>query len=203
MILLVIKEIKRRIFANEIFLCCEFDLTKNIQLTPGTAVLHLRTLKEQDIDKLFFTTKPGKDTAELKKRIECLFFINSRFHGCFVGADDNDSPIVICWLIEPSSNNELQSYFKKSIPLLSPDEVLFEFIFTHPDHRGNEMMRWLTTALFKKAKETGYKRAVAFVKADNTSSVEGSKNIGWKTYALKTVRWRLFTKKIEYKTISK
>ncbi len=195
---MVIKEILRRLYSNESFFCLQYDLTQDLVLPDVPFQLTVKKLPRDDFKKIniFY---PGITSEELKRAIERLQFFTTEIPTCYAAYTTDGLPRALCWMIDSSDNDLIQSYFKGNVLDLKSSEVLCEFIYTHPDYRGSEIMSFLTLHLFSIAKEQGQKRAVAYVRSGNVGSLQGSKRIGWQSYGIKQVRFRLFKRYVTYK----
>ncbi len=195
---LLFKDFIRRLYSDEKFYGFYFDLTKTVNILETDIPISLRALLRNDIPKLFNFGTESYNTVELRKALECLSFIKSGIPSCYVGTTEGDYPCVMCWLLEPNKNREIQSYFRGGIPLLKNNEVLCEYIFTNPRYRGHRLMGWITSKLFEMASKRGFHRAVAFVHEKNAISLKASPKIGWKPFLIKKVSWRIYKRYITF-----
>jgi len=203
LVLLVFKDLLRRLHSDETFCGFHFNLTRAVDSYTPAIPVSLRILQPSDIPVLFDFTKENYTVADLRKALECLSFIKSGIPSCYVGITREGSPCVMCWLLEPDKNKELQSYFRQGIPNLNNGEVLCEYIFTHPKYRGNRLMGWITAELFKMASERGFHHAIAFVHETNAVSLKTAPTIGWQPFLIKKVTWRIFKRRIIFEPFSK
>ena len=200
--ILLFEELIRKLYSNEKFYGFHFDLTGPITEHKPRIPVNFRTLQRNDILRFFNFRAKNYNYRELRKALEVLLFIKSGMPSCYVGTTGDEYPCVMCWLIEPDSNRQIQSYFRKSLPYLETDEVLCEYVFTHPQYRGRNLMGWITSRLFKIASEKGFSRATAFVNEKNTSSLETCPRIGWRPFLVKKVRRRFFRRNISFESFS-
>ncbi|MFO7557952.1 MAG: hypothetical protein R6X10_03900 [Desulfobacterales bacterium] len=201
--MLLFKDLLQRLHSDKIFYGFHFDLTRTSVSSNPAIPVSLRLLQRSDIPAFFNFKTQNFTSADLRKALECLTFIKSGIPSCYVGTTNEGYPCVMCWLIEPEKNGELQAYFRQGIPHLNTDEVLCEYIFTHPKYRGNRLMGWVTSELFKMASERGFRRAIAFVNETNAVSLKTTPTIGWRPFLIKKVSWRIFKRQIAFKPFSK
>jgi len=194
----VFEELSRRIYSDEIQYGFQFDLTKNFDIPEQKNAMTIRKIREKDLSKLLFGGMHDIDSNELRIRLEYLLFIHAGIPTCYVGVNDDETPRVACCLIISDDNDMVQSYFKGGLPRLKSDEVFCEHIYTNPGYRGQDLMRWITLNLFKKASGLGARRAIAFVHAKNRISLKSSLKIGWEPYIVKKVSRRFFKRRIAY-----
>jgi len=198
LIILLFKDLLRRLYSDETFYGYHFDLMKTAVAELPEISVNLRLLQQSDIPVFFDFKKENFTAIELRKALECLAFINSGIPSCYVGTTADGLPCVMCWLLEPERNREIQSYFRQGIPTLKTDEVLCEYIFTQPKYRGYRLMGWITSKLFEIASQKGFRRAIAFVHEKNAVSLKTTPTIGWQPFLIKKVHWRIFRRQITF-----
>lgn len=204
LIAILFKELLRRLYSNETFYGFHFDLTKTIAVKIPDIPVSIRKLKRNDIPIFFnFRTQDYTKLKELRIALECLLFIQSGIPTCYIGTTEDEYPCVLCWLLEPVNNADIQSFFQNGLQLLKTHEVLCEYVFTHPRFREHRMMEWITEKLFVIAAEKGYHLAIAFVHEKNTVSFNAALKIGWRPFLVKKVHWFLFNRHITFEPIAK
>ncbi len=193
-----LKELLRRINADEFFYGLQYDLTKDIHVPEPNIPVTIRELRKDDVPKLLDLKEKGIASLEFYDRFKRTLFVKADIPRCYVGITEDGHPCVMCWLIEYSDNDKIQSYFNGNILNLKPDEILLEEIYTHKAYRGLNLMEYITFMLFEKAAENGARRAIAYVKGGNRASIRGSIRIGWQPFMIKKVNWRFFKRQITY-----
>ena len=201
-IAVLFEELLRRLYSNETSYGFHFDLTKPIAVKEPHISVSLRTLQRNDISGLFNFGKEDYNSKELRKAVECLTLLKSGIPTCYVGIAEDEYPCVMCWLLEPDKNEDIQSYFHSGIPILKTHEVLCEYVYSHPRFRGHHLMGWITEMLFNIAAEKGFRLAIAFIHEQNIVSLRTSSKIGWRPFLIKKVRWRLFKRRITFEPFS-
>ena len=195
---LVIKEIVRRIYSNEIFYCLHFDLSQNVIIPELPVALTIKKLQMDDFFKIIHLNK-GTTSDELKGHIERTKLFYSEIPTCYAAYSDDVNPCAFCWLIRYYENDKIKKYFKGNILDLKSDEVLCEYIYIHHNYRSLDLMAYLTYKLFEIAAQNGAKRAIAYVKDSNKRSLKGCKRIGWKPFLIKEVKFRFFKRLVSYR----
>lgn len=194
---LTIREICRRVYANELFYGFYFDLPQGYKAPKMHFPLSVRKLERDDFPRIVAAC--GSTTrSDLKKLIELQMQLLEDIPTCYGGFTMEGNPCCMCWLVDYADKGELRSFFKAGLPDLKPGEVLCENIYTHPDYRGHSLMAHLTFALFEIASGKGATRALAYVRSENANSLYGIKKIGWKPFMLKKVRWRAFRRSVSF-----
>jgi hypothetical protein len=190
-------EIYRRTYSKESFLCLWYNLLQSTASSslPFPVKIKLLTAREM-IRMIPIDGQTGP--SELKGHIERINMFYSDIPTCYAAYTEDGQPCAMCWLIESKNNDHAQRYFKGNILDLRPDEVLLEYTYTHPRFRGCGLMAYVTHDLFRRAKENGFKKAVAYVRTDNLTSVKASRRIGWKTSHLKKVSFYFFKRAVSY-----
>jgi RimJ/RimL family protein N-acetyltransferase len=88
--------------------------------------------------------------------------------------------------------------FKGGFPLLAPDEMLLEGAFTLEAFRGQRIMPEAMSKIAEKGMDFEARRIYTFVGADNIPSLKGCKRSGFIPYSIRTDRWRLFRRSLEF-----
>jgi hypothetical protein len=193
------EEFQRRVFSDEASVVFYTDLNMKIDIPKPSIPLTLRPLTASDDVSDLLVVHSGKlDSMELKTRVECLLFLKSGISTCYGGFTNDGKLVVIVWLISRDMNDRIKLYFDDGIKLLGPDEVLCEFIFTHQEYRGMKLHTWATIQMFKKAREIGAVKALAYVNIKNKKSIYVTRRFGWEPFLVKKVSRRLFRRKIEF-----
>jgi hypothetical protein len=198
---IIIKELKRRFHSYEEAYVLHFDLTDRIEVPQPNLSLDIRKVCESDIQKLLLNNKHPLNKEELKERLRRIIFFKKGIPTCFV-ATNNNEPCLMVWMLTSVENEKIQRYFKRGVPWLKQDEVLFEFIFTVEAYRGMRIMHWAQSTLFKLAAENGFLSAFSLVHSNNKNSLKACWRIGWKPIYLKISCWRYFRRTASFKPIS-
>jgi RimJ/RimL family protein N-acetyltransferase len=199
---LFIKEISRRIFSDDYFICLSRDLTIPIVHRSNEIELSLRTLYKGDISQLIDINLPKLSAIEFKDRSIRLLMYESNIQGCYITVTNDDKPCHIIWLIKPDENKIIKEFFNGGFPHLKEDEVLIEGLYTHPDYRGEKIMINSLYKILQKGTELGYRRAIAFVRHSNVPSLKGFKKAGFFPYMIRKDKWRIFKRKVIYDSFS-
>lgn len=200
--MLVLSEIRRRMDSDEVHFGLYFDLEQEILIEEAPFPLDIRPIIPEDIPRLFYAVTTDLTSAEIRERLERLFFLKAGVPACFVASGPDKFPYALCWLIGSEDNKGLEHYFKGNLPLLKPDEVLLEFVFVHPDYRGKRLMEWISKKLFVQARSKGARCAVAYVRGGNKVSLVTARLFGWKPFLKKNVTWKFFKRRITYKPLT-
>lgn len=199
---LALTEIRRRISSNEIHYGFYFDLNQTIPVKQPPFPMKVRLISPDDIPRLFYASTAHLTNDEIKERLQRLIFLAADVPTCFVAAKSDRLPYALCWLIDFRENDRLSHFFKGGLPPLKPDEVYLEFVFVHPDYRGNELMDWISKKLFLQAKSNGANRALAFIRGENKISLASARLIGWQPFLKKNVSWKFFKRRITFAALN-
>ncbi len=194
-------EFRRRVTSREVHIGFHYDLCAKIETRKPPVPLILRPVCPEDIPRLFGCISPDVTVAEIRERLERLCFLCADIPACFVASGPGRFPYALCWLITPAQNKMLQAYFKGNLQPLGPEDVLLEFVYVHPHHRGKGLMEWISKMLFEKARRDGYHRAVSYVRGTNEISLASSHSMGWRPFCKKHIRWKLFKRSIRVKPV--
>lgn len=189
---LISRELLRRFYANELDHGLAYDLTTHYPVPVPETPFTIRELTAKDVDVILSSRNGVLNYEELRDRLERILFYEAGIKTGYAAVTLEGTPCALCWLIWPEENAALRSFFHNRLPDLHPDEVMLEYIYVAPAHRGLNLMHSLTDKLFAIAAQAGARRAVAYVHGANKRSLEASKKIGWRPFLIKRVNWRLF-----------
>ena len=192
------KQIRRRVHSTEIDVGFSFDLADKFSIPHAKIPVRFRRAEQHDIESIFCFRGSRIDHQEIQHAIERIFFLVSGIGTCYVGVAEETSPCVIAWLISAESNEKLKEDFRGGVPALAPRDVMCEFIYTHPDYRGNGLMRWITMEMWALAREQGFQRVLTLVHSTNELSLKKTRSFDWQPLFKKKVEWRLFRRQIAF-----
>jgi hypothetical protein len=196
---LVREELRRRWFSNESAYGLKYDLNRLFDISGSELPLLIRELSAKDVPLLLKPKKSDFPLSEFRFIMISLMLIEARLPTCYVGVTpESDEPLCMCWLINSRDYSMFREFSSRLPYMLQMDEVLCENIFTRQDIRGKHLMQLMTLRLFEKAKQHGAKQAIAFISEKNSSSLAGSKHIGWEPFVIKKIQWRFFKRYITF-----
>jgi hypothetical protein len=184
----IFEEFQRWIYSDTMSYGLRRDLNQPFETPAAKIPLVIRPLKEEDIRKIF--DDPG---YSLQSRLN---FFDANIPTCYVATTSDDDPCYIQWLIAPSENERVQTYFKGLFPVLAPDEALLEYAYTLEKYRGQRIMPCAMSQFSEKAAEFGARWVITFVAQDNIPALKGCKNAGFWPYLVRKERWRLFRRQL-------
>jgi GNAT superfamily N-acetyltransferase len=199
MLYLICHEVRRRVHSTIVYIIFRRDLSVNIHVTPPEIPLHIRPLDKKDVPKLLDIYAGGLNARQIWERIRILRMIKSDIKTPYVVVTDRDEPCHIAWLIDYRENERMQSYFRGRIPLLKPDEVVFEFVFTLEQYRGSGIQSWRIHDFISRSSANGAKAALVFIKDTNLVSINNVLKNGFKPYMIRTDHWRFFRCRFQFK----
>jgi hypothetical protein len=185
-------ELRRRCYSNELAYGLRFDLSRPFDIPKTEPPLSIRELLAEDVPLLLNLRRSDISLPEFRFIIVSMMFIKAHLPTCYVGVTPENYPCCMCWLVTSRDYYIYRELFGFHSYPLQPDEVYVDNIFAGRDVRGKRLMKFMTLRLFEKAMQGGAKHAIAFISAKNTSSLAGSRAIGWMPFTIKRVRWRLF-----------
>lgn len=197
----ILKEIRRRLYSDEISYCLSRDLTVPFEAPRAKIPISIRPLQESDIPVLL-NMDAGKMTGEAAKvRAQRLLLFKSNIQQCYVAVTEDNSPCYMQWLMGAEENNKIQELFKGGFPLLAPGEMLLEGAFTLEAFRGQRIMPEAMAKIAEKGIDFEARRIYTFVGADNIPSLKGCKRSGFTPYSIRIDRWRLFRRLLEFREL--
>lgn len=138
----------------------------------------IRRLVETDVPRLLDANE-GVDTTERWERRTRLRLLERGIGQPYVAVDSEDDPCYVQWLFGSRDNDEVQSFFHGSFPVLAPDEALLEGAFTPTRHQGQRIMSAGMSMIAEKAADLGARYVITFVGVDNIASLKGCERAGF------------------------
>ena len=129
--------------------------------------------------------------------------IEAQLQTCYVACTAEGEPTYRQWLISSDQNRRIQEFWNGSFPILDPQEALLENAYTVPEHRGKRIMPAAMAQIAEKGSEVGARYVITFVGIDNIPSLKGCKRSGFDPYVLRTEKWFLFEKRVEFQPVNK
>lgn len=199
-VVVVLKEIRRRFYSDEIFYWLRRDLRESFKQPDTGIALRLRPLRNEDIPKLLDSNTKYGDYQQIRDRIERVLFLKSGISTCYVAVTQHDDqPCFMQWLIGPEENKNLHAYFKGSILSLAEDEVLLEFVLIPEKFRGRKIMPFAMSLVAEEGKRHGARWGITYVPDNNIPSLRGCLSAGFVPFLVKKVKRRFFVRQVTYK----
>lgn len=200
------KEIGDKI-GNRIYSTTHYDgLVKNMSDPPDPILAsmptELRDLRDEDIDILFDVDAPGLSASDLSDRFYGHLLCNAGIRTCYVAVTRDGLPCAALWLIGATENAKLGNISNGNFPLLAPDEMLLEGLYTLEPFRNMHIMASSIGQVVSKAKALGAARVIAFVHQSNVQSLRTLSRSGFRKYVVKRERWFLFFRTLTFEAIA-
>ncbi len=194
-----ITEIIRRFWTREYTLVLRRDLRVPYQAPAAKIDVHIRKLRQEDIDAFFNNGNSRQVPAGYLNYLERL--LNSGIRYSFVATDQEDNPAFLQWLIPAENNPLLRKEFGQYFPELEPHEVLLDGGLMHQDYRGNGIMADALSRITEMGRDYGATHAITLVETYNTASLKGCHRAGFRPYKLREVKWRFFRESISFQPV--
>lgn len=195
---LIIKEGRRRLYSDDFSYCLRRDLKIPFETPKAKIPISIRPLNKNDVPILLNIDIKKIAGEAAKVRAQRLLLLKSKIQKCYVAVTDDNSPCYTQWLIGPKENDKLQAVFKGGYPLLAPNEMLVDGVFTLEAYRGNHIMPEAMSKITEKERGFDSRWIVAFVRADNIPSLKAFKRSGFTPYMVRNARWRLFRRHLTF-----
>jgi GNAT superfamily N-acetyltransferase len=195
---LILKGLRRKVYSNSNFYCLRRDLTQSFEAPPAKISITVRPVQKSEAENLFDATPSGLSAAEVIDRTGRMDLFQTGIPLCYVAVDQNGAPCYAQWLISSADNHRIQEYFRRTFPLLAPDEALLEGAFTPESHRGKGIMPRAMALIAERAKNFGARYVITFVAEDNIPSLKGCKRAGFVPYMLRKTDWRLLRPRVTF-----
>ncbi|HIH97181.1 MAG TPA: hypothetical protein HA348_06875 [Thermoplasmata archaeon] len=199
---LLFKELRKRLYSNNQYYIFRRDVTLPFTSQETKCSLILRQLCEEDIPRLLNLDQPQLPDNEVLERIRRLRLLKSGIQTCYVAVTHNDIPVAMCWLIDASQNEKLQTFFNDGIPPLADDEILLEGGYTIESYRGLGIQRWRVCELLRKAGQCKARWVFAYFRPTITATFQSLIRNGFEPYMIRNDKWRLFKRHLIYKPLS-
>jgi len=148
----------------------------------------LRLLDANDIAGLYEQGSALDFKDKLNLLVQLRFYENG-FTNCY-GLVENGSISYLQWMIGPEENELIRAKYGHCVLPVGDKEILIDNAFTLPSYRGRGYMSYAVWELLSRAKESGYRRAVTYVRKDNINSLNVLTTAGFRF--TKLVReWKL------------
>jgi GNAT superfamily N-acetyltransferase len=141
------------------------------------------------------------DTSHFSMDLQNTGLVAKNIPNCYVAANMDDVPCYRQWLMGPDQNMKIRDFWKGTFPNLNKDEGLLESAFTVPDFRGQRIMPAAMARIAEKGKDLGIRYVITFVGTDNIPSLKGCKRSGFSPYVLRTEKWVLFKRTINFEDV--
>jgi RimJ/RimL family protein N-acetyltransferase len=190
-------EIRRQLHSEAVFQGMEKTLSEPVIQFPAGIDYYLKPALETDMmDILEIAKYASKDSA-----YQLLFrklFYDSGFHRCYVAkTTDSGELCYMGWILSSRDHPELKNGFKGNPPLKENEVLLFN-LFAFEKFRGKGLASSVDSQLCNIARESGYKRAIAFPLKNNLPAVKALEKIGFKKCCKKHEKRFLFVVKREF-----
>ena len=161
----------------------------------------VRPLKAADVPQILGTDDESLTPEEKWDRIRRRQLVESGAGAAYVAVTTEDVPCYVQWLFTHEDNGFVQTYFRGSFPVLSPDTALLENAFTPVAFRGQRIMSAAMSQIAEQAAPLGARYVVTFVGVDNVASIKGCNRAGFEIYTNRFEKWRGFRRSIEFQPV--
>lgn len=119
-------------------------------------------------------------------------------HGCFVADGEDGLPGFMHYLFTSEDNELFQSKYSHTGPVLADDEAMVEFLYVTPAARTMSFVTDCMTLMTEEARKRGARSVVTFPESVNRGALMVSHFVGFRPYAVRRSRYRLFRKTTTY-----
>ena len=194
----ILNAIRKMSYSDSLSFGLRRDLTTPFETPSASIPLIVRPLVDGDISALLNMDAADITSEGINERWQRLQLLKADIPTCYVAVTPSHAPCCMQWLIMPSENDNVQSYFGGLFPRLAPDEALLEGAFTSETHRGQRIMSCAMAQIAKKAEDFGARWAITFVSHDNIPSLKGCKRAGFIPFLIRKEKWRLFRRRVTF-----
>jgi RimJ/RimL family protein N-acetyltransferase len=178
----VFNSAKQRTYRKETFLGLAKDLNEPDIKIQSRVEYSLKRASREDINEMLdgLRTEGRESIFELIQR---KWFYESGYQNCYVARTKEENELCyLQWAITLQDANAYSTDFKLSFPRLGENDMQLEHAYTFIRFRGNKIMPAVMNDLFNVARSKGLKRVTTYVLSDNTASLKGCYNVGFKTF---------------------
>ncbi len=184
------RELFKRVFSNSESYLLRRDLTVPFNAPAPKQPIEVRPISEGDIPAIL-GARPGR-----------LLILKANIPTCYLGITDSGQISYMQWLIGQSDLDRFRPFFDGELRNLRKDEVLLEFAYTFEQFRGQKIMPAAMAAIAEKGLLSGARYAVTYVQKDNVAALKGCAAAGFSPYMIRKERWRIFSFKESFKSLS-
>jgi RimJ/RimL family protein N-acetyltransferase len=144
---------------------------------------------------------PGLSSDEAFWRLGQRRLLKSGLQTCYVAIAPEGKPCYMQWVIPPSQNDRLKTFFGNLYPVLAPDEALLEGAYTPEAYRGKGIMGAAMAEVAARAVDHGARWVITFVDQENEASFKGCIRAGFTPYLQRNERFRWFRRQVTFTPI--
>ena len=137
-----------------------------------------------------------QDPADRRRQARIVATIGT--HGCFVADAEDGAPGYMHYLFTSEDNELFQSKYSHTAPVLGDDEAMVEFLYVTPAARTMPFVTDCMTLMAEEARKRGARSVVTFPGSENRGAQMVSHIVGFRPYAIRRSRYRLFRKTTTY-----
>ena len=126
---------------------------------------------------------PELDLEDRLRLITRIRFFRAGFTNCWA-IHDGGEIVYLHWTIGPDENELIRKHYPRTIRNLAKGEVLLEYAFCFPSHRGRGYMPYVAWELLRRARSEGFKRGLTYVRTRNVSALNALTHIGFRVTKL-------------------
>jgi len=124
------------------------------------------------------------DPDSRRQLIGRALFYEKGFTNCYALKTEKGDIACLVWIIYPTENQLLKTYFSREYYQLKDNMVMLEKIFTFPKFRGLGFFAAITVELLNMAKEQGYQSAVGYIRHDVIISLNEYMRLGFRIHKI-------------------
>jgi hypothetical protein len=179
-------------------------LRKDLTTTDGSRVAQIpyriRPGTDADLHALLDDEQadPSDAQDQVDRRIQRRIASAIGTHGCWVADAGDGSPGFVQYLFFPDDNELFQEHFSHTGPPLAEQEAMVEFLYVAPAARTMSFIIDCMTLVVDEARRQGARSVVTFPNAGNRGAIMASHFVGFRPYAVRRSRYRLFRKSTTY-----
>lgn len=190
--------LQRRLYSESRFFVLRCDLTVHCGHPAPAIPVTVRPLRSSDTATLLNLDEPGIGAKGISHRLHQQRLLDIGLMTCYVAVTADDHPCYMTWLVPPSENAIIATYFGDAVLPLAADEMLVEGVFTLEAYRRRRIMEAAGVQLRTRAVELGARWLVAYVDQENVPSLKGFRRNGYIPDLVRRERWRLFRRQVTF-----
>lgn len=192
------RTIRERLYSRREAVGMRRDLTAPFATPPTEVPLAVRQLRSDD-DLSFITAVPGLTPHAAQERADQRWLFSTGLPACWVAVDPDGKVCFMTSIMGARDNTLIRDRWGGLFPVLQPDEVLLEGVYTAPDLRGLGVMPHVVARIVEEAAH-GYGATVAigFIDGGNIGSLKGAERAGFSPYQKRRESWLLFRRRIRF-----
>jgi len=190
--------VTQRVYSNAASVGLRRDLAVPFPAPTAKVPIAIRPLLPGDQLEFLDVCQPGLSDTQVSGRLGQRRLLQSGIQTCHVATTGAGRVCYMQWLIAPSENARVRTFFGNLYPCLQPDEALLEGAYTPEEYRGQGIMASAMAQIAAQGRVLGARWVITFVDEGNAASLKGCERAGFTPYVRRRETFRLFVRRVTF-----